>query len=394
MNLVVEKRMRWRSGAEARALAIVTGALVAFGIVTLFSASSAAAVVRGKPGYGLLLTQSSGILLGSVAFMVAARVDADWWRRLAWPVMITGIVLMLIPVMPGLNAFSAKLGGSNRSLVGGSIQPSEIAKFAVVVWTAMLIDRKKGAIRGFKKGVLPFVLVVGTLSILAKMEPDFSVAVMFGVLMITLMFIGNMRIAHIALLILVALPLVAYQASRNGYVRDRVASFFADEERLDSERPGVSEQQRMALIAVGSGQLLGVGYGEGNQQRGRLALAYNDFIGSVIGEEFGFIGIAGVTLAFTLYGWLGFRIADRARTPFMALLAIGLTFTTVLTAFVHLAVVIGLLPNTGLTLPFISFGRSNLVLTLAMTGILVNIGSEREHVLQNRATDPRIPIAG
>ena len=225
------------------------------------------------------------------------------------------------------------------------------------------------------------------------MEPDFSVAVMFGLLMITLMFIGNMRISHLALLAVLALPIVAYQASQNGYVRNRIASFIANEQREDSEKSGVSEQQRMALIAVGSGHMLGVGYGEGNQQRGRLALAYNDFIGSVIGEEFGFIGITGVTLAFTLYGWLGFRIAERARSPFMSLLAIGLTFTTVFTAFIHLAVVIGLLPNTGLTLPFISFGRSNLVLTLGMTGILVNIGSEREHVFPNHATDPRIPMA-
>ena len=141
-----------RSGWEARGLAIVTGALVALGIVTLFSASSAAAVVRGRPGYGLLLTQSSGILLGAMAFIAAARIDADWWRKFAWPVMLLGLVLMLIPVMPGLNSFSSKIGGSNRSLVGGSIQPSEVAKFAVVVWTAMLIDRKKGALREFKKG--------------------------------------------------------------------------------------------------------------------------------------------------------------------------------------------------------------------------------------------------
>jgi cell division protein FtsW len=144
-------------------------------------------------------------------------------------------------------------------------------------------------------------------------------------------------------------------------------------------------------VAVGSGGLLGVGFSQGNQQRGWLPLAYNDFIGSIIGEELGFVGLASITLAFALYGWLGFRIARHARSPYCSLLAIGLTFTTVFTAFVHLGVVIGLLPNTGLTLPFVSYGRSNLLLTLAMTGILVNIGSTRERVYGVAATDPLAP---
>ena len=122
--------------------------------------------------------------------------------------------------------------------------------------------------------------------------------------------------------------------------------------------------------------------------RGWLPLAYNDFIASVIGEEFGFLGITGLTAAFAIYAWLGFRIAKHARSPFTSLLAVGLTFTTVLTAFIHVGVAIGLLPNTGLTLPFVSYGRSNLVLTLVMTGILVNVGSERERVYGEHATDP------
>ena len=136
--------------------------------------------------------------------------------------------------------------------------------------------------------------------------------------------------------------------------------------------------------------MIGVGFGQGNQQRGWLPLAYNDFVGSVVGEEFGFLGVAGLTIAFALYGWLGFRIARNARTPFAALLAVGLTFTTVFTAFIHIGVVLNLLPNTGLTLPFVSYGRSNLVLTLAMTGILVNIGSARERVYGESAIDPLV----
>src|SRR5207245_5836842 len=115
---------------------------------------------------------------------------------------------------------------------------------------------------------------------------------------------------------------------------------------------------------------------------------YSDFVASTVGEELGFVGIAGITVAFALYGLLGFRIARQARTPFLQLVAVGLTFTTVLTAFLHIGVVIGLLPTTGLTLPFVSFGRSNLVLTMLFTGILVNIGSSKERVIASTATDP------
>ena len=121
---------------------------------------------------------------------------------------------------------------------------------------------------------------------------------------------------------------------------------------------------------------------------GFVPFPYNDFIGSNIGEEWGFLGIVGVTLLFVLYCWLGFRIAKQARTPFQQLMAVGITFTMVITAFLHIGVVIGLLPTTGLTLPFISYGRTNLVLSILMTGILVNIGSTRERVLEAFATDP------
>ena len=190
---------------------------------------------------------------------------------------------------------------------------------------------------------------------------------------------------------MIGLFLIGFQASQSTYVRNRVQSFLAKEQE-STTRTATADQQFQSFVAVGSGGLVGVGFSQGNQQRGWLPLAYNDFIGSVVGEEFGFLGMGGLTIAFALYGWLGFRIARRARSPFTALLAIGITFVTVFTAFIHLGVVIGLLPNTGLTLPFVSYGRSNLVLTLAMTGILVNIGSERERVYGASATDPLVAM--
>jgi cell division protein FtsW len=150
----------------------------------------------------------------------------------------------------------------------------------------------------------------------------------------------------------------------------------------------VNYQLRESLTAVGSGGLLGVGFGQGRQQYGFLPYPYSDFIGSNIGEEWGFAGLTFLTLAFAAYAYLGFRIARKARSRFLQLAAVGLTATLVMTAYLHIGVVIGLLPTTGLTLPFISYGRSNLLLSLLMTGVLVNIGSEKERVIGERATDP------
>jgi cell division protein FtsW len=181
-----------------------------------------------------------------------------------------------------------------------------------------------------------------------------------------------------------AVPVLWHEAERLQYVVLRMASF------LDpgSVPEQVSYQLKQSLIAVGSGRLLGVGFGQGRQQYGFLPFPFNDFIGSNIGEEWGFVGLAALVLAFAAYCVLGFRIARLARTPFLRLMAVGLTTTIVITAYLHIGVVVGLLPTTGLTLPFISYGRSNLVLSMLMTGILVNIGSTREKVIGEGATDP------
>lgn len=375
-------RERWRMSLEARALVLVTAVLLSVGLAVLFSASALQAVAKDQPGYFFVLKQATGAVAGIVAFAVLAKVDAERWRRLAWPVMIVSILLMIAVL------FTAKVGGSRRHLFGGSLQPSELAKFAILIWTPMLLVKKGAAVKRLGKGLMPFAVVIGTLSLLAILEPDYSVAMMFCLLTAVLLFVGGARIAHFVMFGALGLALVGVQLSQSAYVRERIRSFVAGEQAESVNRSASADQQYQSFVAVGSGGLVGVGFGQGNQQRGWLPLAQSDFIGSILGEEFGFIGLAGITVLYALYGWLGFRIARNARSPFLTLVAVGLTFTTVLTAFIHLGVVIGLLPNTGLTLPFVSYGRSNLLLTLAMTGILVNIGSDRERVYGVSATDP------
>jgi cell division protein FtsW len=384
-------RERWRMSLEARALLLVSAVLVAFGLAVLYSASALQAISANSPGHVFVLRQFTGVIAGVVIFAICAKVDAERWRRVAWPIMGVSLLLMLIVILPGTESISTSMYGSRRYLFNGSIQPSELAKFAVLVWTPMLLVKKGAAVKQLGKGLMPFAVVIGTLSLLAILEPDISVAMMFCLIMAVLLFVGGARVSHFLLFGVVGLLLIGFQATQSTYVRKRVMSFLAKEQE-STTRSSTADQQYQSFVAVGSGGIVGVGFSQGNQQRGWLPLAYNDFIGSIVGEEFGFLGLSGLTLAFALYGWLGFRIARRARSPFTALLAIGIAFVTVFTAFIHLGVVIGLLPNTGLTLPFVSYGRSNLVLTLAMTGILVNIGSDRERVYGAAATDPLVSM--
>lgn len=378
-------RERWRVGLDARALVIVSAVLLAFGLATLYSASAFEAMAAGRGSAFFLLRQLSGVAVGGACFAVAAKFDAERWRPLAWAVMGIALVAMLLTVLPFTISLSPPILGARRHLLGGSVQPSEFAKLAVVVWTAMLVVKKGDELRRLRKGLLPILLVIGTLGLMAALEPDFSAVLFFSLQMAVVIFAAGARIGHFVLLGIVSVPVLWSEVQRLQYVMERLLGF---SDMAGAAHAAVNYQLTQSLIAVGSGGLLGAGFGEGRQQNGFLPLSYDDFIGSSIGEEWGFVGLAVVVALFALWGWLGFRIARQARTEFQQLVAIGLTVTLLVTAYLHIGVVIGLLPTTGLTLPFFSYGRSNLVLSLLMTGILVNIGSARERIVGERATNP------
>jgi cell division protein FtsW len=375
-------------GPEARLLLLITACLLAFGIVTVYSASAILAQNKDLGNSYFFLRQLIGIGVGIVVLALFAKIDAELWAKYAWPLMLLAMFLLLIIILPFTESIAPRVRGSRRFLVGSSLQPSELGKIAVIVWTAMLVVKKGDALRRLTKGLLPFLLVIGVMDVLVALEPDLSVAMMYTLIMGIILFAGGVRIGHFVVLGVVAIPLLWGQLQRLNYALLRMTAFFDP-----GSAPTVSDQLRQSLIAVGSGQLFGVGLGQGRQQFGFLPLAYDDFIAGSIGEEWGFVGLTLVILAFTAYGFLGFRIARKARSPFLQLTAVGITATVIITAYLHIGVAIGLLPTTGLTLPFISFGRSNMVLSLLMTGILVNIGSTREKVVGSRATDPSFALS-
>ena len=376
-------RERWRMEPEAKALMFITAAVLAFGLAVLYSASAIVAMNENHSSAYYLIRQLEGAAVGVVAFAIAAKMDAQKWERWAWPLMWLTIATMIAClILPA--SIAPRVHGSKRFLFGTSLQPSELGKFGVIVWVAMLTVKKGDQLRRLTKGVLPILLVIGVLDVLAALEPDLSVAMLYTLLMAVILYAGGVRIGHFVALGIIVTPLLWTEAEKLQYALLRLTSFFDP----GSAPTTVSYQLQQSLVAVGSGRLFGVGFGEGRQQYGFLPFPYSDFIASNIGEEWGFLGLAAITLAFAAFALFGFRIARQARSPFLQLVAVGLTFVTVLTALLHVGVVVGLLPTTGLTLPFVSYGRSNLVLTLFTTGVLVNIGSTKERVVGAGATDP------
>jgi cell division protein FtsW len=370
----ISERAVW----ETRLLAVVTATLVVFGIAAVYGASSIVAVERGEPGSAFALRQLSGALVGGLLFVIGARLDYHLWERVAWPLIGLSTLLLLIPLMPFTRFITPEINGARRWIVAGfvSFQPSELVKVAVVAWTAMLAAKKGDLVREFKRGVLPFMVVVVPLCALILLEPNLSTAAFVALLAGVILFTAGARIGHFLLLGLAAVPIAWHEVVSVQYRLARMVTFLSPgEDSLE-----MSWQIRQSVIGVGSGRVFGVGFGEGQQKLGYLPYAYSDFIFSTIGEEWGFIGVCLIVLFYAVFIGLGFRIARTASDRFGMLLATGLTALIGVSAVVHMSVSLALVPTTGLPLPFLSYGRSNLLVSLAAAGVLVSIGERRGRV--------------
>jgi len=349
--------------------------LAVFGVAAVYGASSIWAVQNGEPGSYFAVRQLVGVFAGGVLLLVTARMDYHVWQRMAWPVMGVAFLLLLVIVLPFAHAIAPIKNGARRSILmfGVTFQPSELAKLAVVLWTAMLANKKGDEIREFRRGLLPVGVIIGPLALLIVLEPDLSSAIEICLLSGIILFMAGARIGHFILLGLVAVPLLWREINVAAYRAARLKEFLGGGDDLISG----STQIGQSLIGIGSGGLRGVGFGQGLQKLGFLKYAYADFIFSTIGEELGFVGVAAVVLLFATFIWMGFRIARTAPDRLGMLLAAGLTTMLGVTATIHMAVTLALVPTTGLTLPFVSYGRSNLLVSLFATGVIVNVGLSR-----------------
>jgi cell division protein FtsW len=377
--------LRW----ETRLLGMVTAMLVVFGIAATYGAASQVTLEGQNVGIGFALRQLSGAFVGGLLLLLASRLDYYRWRQLAWPLLFVTIGFLLVPLLPFTRAIAPLVNGARRWVDVGpfNFQPSELARVVVVIWCAMLASKKGEQVREFKKGVLPFVLILSVMSLLILLEPNLSMATVVALLGGMVLFTSGAKIGHFALFGGMAMILVFHQIRDAQYRLARLLTFLTPGDATTQ----AGFQIHQSLVGIGSGQIFGVGFGEGQQKLGYLPYAYSDFLFSTIGEEWGFLGILVVVFLFSLFCWLGFRIARTATDPFGQYLAVGLTAAIGLTAFMHMAVSLGLIPTTGLTLPFMSYGRSSQVISLLATGILINVGRLRGSA---RAAGPRKGRAG
>ena len=362
--------MRW----ETRLLLMIVAVLVVFGIVAVYGASSMVTVQGRYVDYGFALTQVSGAAIGGIFLIIASRVDYYVWRRMAWPLLLGTLALLLIIILPGTEPIAPVRNGARRWIDLGPVafQPSELARLAVVVWCAMLASKKGELVRGFKKGVMPFIVVLGLVFLLILLEPNMSMAVLIVVLGGIVLFVAGAKLGHFVLLAGAGLLLGLTLIQSAPYRLARLTTFLHGGDQSEA-----AFQITNSMIGFGSGQLLGVGLGEGSQKMGFLPYAYSDFLFSHIGEEWGFIGVCFIVALFAGFCWLGFRIGRTAAEPFGQYLAIGITALVGVSAVLHMAVNTNMMPTTGITLPFVSWGRSSQVIAMLAAGILINIGRMR-----------------
>ena len=359
----------------------VTLVLFIFGLLTLSSATTFLAHRAGDGGPHYVFQQAIGGALGLGALVVFSRIPLSWWKAMAWPILGFTWLLLMILVIPGTEAIAPRINNVRRWLVLpiGQFQPSDLAKMAIVIWTAALAVKKQAHFKSLRRGLLPFILVWAAILLPIAAEPDFSTACLVGLLAGIVVFAAGGRIGHFLFLGFPLLLLVLWKLG-DGFRLARMKSFLNP--GYDISDTGYQVQQ--SLVAIGSGGLTGVGFGEGRQKFGFLPEPHNDFIFATIGEEWGFLGVLFVVSLFMTLIMVGFRIAQRAPDFFSELLAIGFTSLIALQAVLHMGVGLSLVPNTGLALPLISYGRTNLVVTMASIGILIAIARaqpdrERRH---------------
>ncbi len=367
-----------RAGSPAwvrRGLLAISAMLVLFGLLSVYSASSFVAGARGLPDSYFLVQQLGHAVVGGVALLVASFIDYRRYRALAWPLLAAAAALLVLLVLPWTTSIATPVNGTRRWLqvFGVAFQPSELAKVAVVVWTAALAVKKQDRLRSLRHGLLPFLLVLGPVLLLILIEPHLSATLITAALILIVLFAAGARIGHFLLLGVAGIPLLWSRVTQTGYQLERILAFLNP--GLDAQ--GVGYQLEQSIIAVGSGGVFGVGFGESTQKLYYLPEPQNDFIYPIIAEEWGLVGAVSLLVLFLVWTLIGLRIALTAPDLFGRLLAIGLTAVIAVGAFGHMGVTLGLLPTTGVSLPFVSAGGTGLVIAMGVTGVLYNISAQR-----------------
>ncbi|MBN2061504.1 MAG: putative lipid II flippase FtsW [Deltaproteobacteria bacterium] len=346
--------------------------LLGLGLIAIYSASSFLAAHKLGDSNFYLKRQAFFCLMGLCLLIMAKNIPTVFYSRLVYPMLGISLLLLIALFVPGLGR---KVGGACRWLrfAGFSIQPSEIAKLSLAVYIAYSMSKKGQSMSDFSRGLLPHLFVTGTFMVLILMQPDLGTAVIIGLWLLILLFVGGLNLFQLFSIALIAMPMVLWLIMRADYRLKRWWAFLNPWE----DPQGLGFQIIHSFLAFGSGGIAGVGLGNSKQKLFYLPEPHTDFILSILAEELGFLGIISIIILFSVLILRGIKIALDASDLYSSYLALGITLMLGLQVMINMGVVMGLLPTKGLTLPLLSYGGSSLIVNLIGIGILLSVSARR-----------------
>ncbi len=349
-------------------LLLVVLALMTLGVVMVYSASSVIAEQKFGSSSHFLMQQLLRVVLGFLILVFAAKFDYHRYRSKTMLMMLIAFVLLVVVLgVGGIKGTARWLG-----LGGFGIQPSEIAKLALIFYVAAYLDKKGERIRDFQNGVLPPLIIAGVFCGMIILQPNFSTASAIMAIVLVMMFVGGVKLKHVFGLSLAVVPVAAVMVLTSPYRMARLKTFL----NPAADVQGSGYQIRQSLISFGNGGIFGVGVGQGKQKLLFLPEPFTDFIYSIVGEELGFIGAVFVLVLFVIFMMRAIKIARTAPDLYGFYLAVGIIASIVLYALVNAGVATGMMPTTGLPMPFISYGGTSLLFTCFTVGVLLNISTQ------------------
>jgi cell division protein FtsW len=368
----VTKAAQSHAGGFDYWLLLAVAALVTVGLVMVYSTTfDWANQTRISVGPGKLSHIERQIISTAAGAAIAAVVTFipyDWWRRAAIPVMLLTLAVLILVLIVGDD-----VNGARRTFFEGRVQASEVAKLGMVIYIAAWLASKGEQVRDVTLGLVPFAVLIGVISALIVLQPDHSVAILIIVTALAMLFLAGADLLQLGAIGAIGSAAFYILAMSSDWLKERIGDFWA----LWRDPSLVNDHLREALIALGSGGLVGVGLGHSQQKLGYLPAPHTDSIFAVLGEETGFVGCAVVIALFAVVAYRGFRLAMQTTDPFASLLAGGVTCWITFQAAMNLGVITGLLPFTGSALPFVTYGGSSMVVTLVGVGLLLSISRSR-----------------
>lgn len=360
--------MRLRTGKPDYLLAMVVFLLCLFGVVMISSASIVISQERFGSNFYYVWHQVISLIVGLIALLIGYFVDYRVWRKYSLILFLLTIVLLIAVFLPGIGK---ELGGAHRWVgIGGLLfQPSEIVKLTFIIYFASWLEKKGEGVRDFSSGFLPFIVLMIILGFLIMSQPDLGTLSVIALTSVVIFFVAGARYTHLGLATISALIFFVILVRIAPYRMQRFLVFL----NPSQQTLGAAYHINQALIAIGSGGLWGLGFGQSKQKYLYLPQPHIDSIFAIIAEELGFLRAGLILLAYVFIGLRGFKIARNAPDNFAKYLAVGITAWIVLQAFINIAAMLNLVPLTGITLPFISYGGSSLIMSLLGVGILLNI---------------------